>query len=112
MIHYTRVIQGLLTYIDQEMASKLTGSLKAWGLQLVTGMASTRVETIFKQYASNPIYTALGFIEGENINVDAIVCELRKAAQKSTATVNIPVLGPYTVGLSDVEALNRYVRGA
>ena len=111
MIHYTRVIQGLLTYIDQEMAGKLAGSLKAWGLQVVSGMAATRAEAIFKMLAANPIFTTLGFIEGENVNVDAIMGELRKAAQKSTATVNIPGLGPYTVGLSDVEALNRYVRG-
>ena len=111
MIHYTRVIQGLVTYVEQEMAGKLAGSLKAWGLQVFAGMAAMRAEQIYKAISAIPAFTVLGFVDGENVNVDAIMGELRKAAQKGAATINIPVLGPYTVGLSDVEALNRYVRG-
>ena len=111
MIHYTRVIQGLLTYIEQEMAGKLAGSLKAWGLSVLAGIAATKAEPLFRMIAANPVAAALGLVEGENVNVDVIMGELRKQAQKGTATVNIPMLGPYTVGLNDVESLNRYIRG-
>lgn len=111
MIHYSRVIQGLLMYIENEMASKLAGSLKAWILRGMADIASTKAESLFRILAGNPIVTALGLIDGENVNVDAIMGELRKQAQAGPATIDIPWIGPYTIGLSDVDALNRYVRG-
>lgn len=111
MIHYSRVIQGILLYIQNEMAGKLAGSWKAWMLNVVAGMAATRAEAMFGELAKNPALVALGIIEGENVNVDAIMAELRKQAQNSTATIQIPILGPYTVGSADVDALNRYIRG-
>lgn len=111
MIHYSRVIQGILLYIQNEMAGKLAGSWKAWMLNVVAGMAATRAEAMFSKLAEHPAVAALGLIEGENVNVDAIMAELRKQAQNSTATIQIPILGPYTVGIADVNALERYIRG-
>lgn len=111
MIHYSRVIQGILLYIQNEMASKLAGSWKAWLLNVVAGMAAARAEALYSELAKHPIATALGLVEGENVNIDAILQELRKQAQSSTATIQIPALGAYTVGLNDVNALERYIRG-
>lgn len=111
MIHYTRVIQGLMAYIENEMASKLAGSWKAWLLRGAAGIASAKAEPLFRTLAGNPIVTALGLIDGENVNVDAIMGELRKQAQAGPATIDIPMIGPYTIGVQDVDALNRYVRG-
>lgn len=64
-----------------------------------------------QKLSKNNIVTTLGLIEGENVNVDAIMPELRKQAQNSTATINIPMIGAYTIGLADVDALDRYIRG-
>lgn len=111
MIHYSRVIQGILLYIQNEMAGKLAGSWKAWLLNVVAGMAATRAEAMYAEIAKHPAATALGLVEGENVNVDAVMQELRKQAQNSTATIQIPALGAYTVGLNDVNALERYIRG-
>lgn len=111
MIHYSRVIQGLLVYVENDMASKLAGSWKAWILRGAADIAAAKAEALFRMLAGKPIITALGLIEGENINVDVIIGELRKQAQGGTATVDIPWIGPYTIGLTDVEALNRYIRG-
>ena len=111
MIHYTRVIQGLLAYIENEMASKLAGSWEAWILRGAAGIAAAKAEPLFRKLAGHPIITALGLIDGENVNVDVIMGELRKQAQIGPATIDIPMIGPYTVGLADIESLNRYVRG-
>ena len=111
MIHYSRVIQGLLTYIENEMAAKLAGSLKAWLLRGMVGIASAKAEPLFRTLARNPIVTALGLIDGENVNVDAIMGELRKQAQAGPATIDIQWIGPYTVGIQDVDTLDRYIRG-
>lgn len=111
MIHYTRVIQGLINYIELEIASKMAGSGKAWLVRIVTGLASTRAEQIFRLIAENPIATALGLVEGENVNIDLLMPELRKAARQESATMNFPLIGPITFGLSDVDALDRHIRG-
>ena len=52
------------------------------------------------------------FIEGENIDVDAIYAELLKQAQKSSMTIDLPVIGPITFGTADVESLYRHIVGA
>lgn len=111
MIHYTRVVQGILAYIQNEMASKLAGSWKAWALNILAGMASTKAEPLIRQLSANPVIQALGIIEGENVNVDALMGEMRKQAQNSTATIDIPLIGAYTIGIADVDALDRYIRG-
>lgn len=111
MIHYTRVIQGLLAFIENELASKLNGSWKAWLLRGMASIAAGKAEPLFRTLAGNSIITALGLIDGENVNVDVIMAELRKQAQAGTATIDIPMIGPVTFGLADVESLNRYVRG-
>lgn len=111
MIHYSRVVQGILVYIQNEMAAKLAGSWKAWALNILAGMASTKAEPLMRELGKNNVVKMLGLIEGENINVDALMGELRKQAQNSTATFNIPMIGAYTVGVADVDALDRYIRG-
>lgn len=111
MIHYTRVVQGILCYVKDEMTARLAGSWKAWALGLFAAMTWNNVETLMQKLSKNNIVTTLGLIEGENVNVDAIMPELRKQAQNSTATINIPMIGAYTIGLADVDALDRYIRG-
>lgn len=111
MIHYTRVIQGLVAFIENELAAKLAGSWKAWLLRGMAGIAASRAEPIYRLLADKPIIKTLGLVDGENVNVDVIMAELRKQAQAGTATVDIAMIGPVTFGLPDVEALNRYVRG-
>lgn len=111
MIHYTRVVQGILAYIQNEMASKLAGSWKAWALNILAGMASTKAEPIMRKLGEHPAIKMLGLIEGENVNIDALMPELRKQAQNSTATIDIPIIGAYTIGVADVDALERYIRG-
>ena len=110
MLHYSRVIQGIANYIDAELVSKLAGSWKAWVFGGMAGIAVGRAEQVFMSLKDNAIMVALGLVEGENINVDVLHSELKKQAQKGTATVTLPILGPVTFSASDVDALFRYIR--
>lgn len=110
MIHYSRVIQGIARYIDNELVAAFSGSWKAWMLGGAAGIAMGKAEKIFDAIKGNAILTALNVVEGENINVDAIVAELRKQAQKGTATATLPIIGPVTFGPADVDALYRYIK--
>lgn len=110
MIHYTRVLQGIASFIDNELVGKLAGSWKAWLLGGLAGIAMSNGERMFNQYKDMPVLAALGLVDGENINVDAIYAELKKQAQKGTATATFPMIGAVTFGPADIDALYRYIK--
>lgn len=112
MIHYSKVLNGLAAYIDAEIAGKMNGSWKAWVVRSAAALASARAESVYHTVSQHPIALALGIVDGENVNVDAILAQLRIQAQRGTATANLPLIGPVTFGISDVDALERYIKGA
>ena len=109
MVHYSKVVQGIATYIDNELVGRLAGSWKAWAVGGLAGIALTRADQLFHSIKNNAFITALGLVEGEMINTDLLMGELRKQAQKGTATVNLPLIGAVTFGTADVDALHRYI---
>lgn len=109
MIHKSKVLQGIANYVDAEIVSKMAGSWKAWLVGGAAGLVVARADNLITALSSNPIAIALGLVEGENIDVDAIIAELRKQAQKGTATVVVPLIGPITFGPSDVDSLYRHI---
>jgi hypothetical protein len=112
MMHYTRVIQGLTAYLDAEILSKLHGSLKAWMIGAILEAIGDSAENVYRQIQSIPLIDALNIIDGENVDVDRAYALLRKQAQRSPATEKIPLLGPITFSISDVDALFRHIKGA
>ena len=111
MLHYSRVIQGIANFIDSEIVGKLAGGWKAWAFGGMASIALSRAEQTFMAIKSNPVVAALGLVEGENINVDILYAELKKQAQKGTATATLPIIGPVTFGPADVDALFRCIKG-
>ena len=112
MVHKSKVLYGIAGYIDDEIVSRLAGSWKAWAVGGLAGIAVSRADALFTQYANNPIVKGLGLVDGENIDVDIIIAELRKQAQRGTATVDIPLIGPVTFGPADVDSLHRHIMSA
>ena len=112
MIHKSKVMRGIGTYVDDEIVAKMAGSWKAWVVGGLTGLATARADALIGQLTSNPIVAALGVIDGENIDVEALYAELIKQAQKCSATIDVPVIGPITFGVADVESLYRHIMGA
>ena len=112
MVHYKKFIQGITQYIDEEFISRFTGSWKAWLLGTATALAAARMDNIFKVLRDNAALKVLGLVDGENIDAEAVLAELKKQAQKGTATVSLPVLGAVTFGPEDVDAIYRNIMGA
>lgn len=112
MTHYTRVIHGLMAYADAEILSKLNGSLKSWMIGAVLEAIGSSAESVYRKIQSIPMIDALGIIDGENVDVDRLYSLIRKQAQRSPATANIPLLGPITFSASDVDALYRHIKEA
>jgi hypothetical protein len=112
MIHKSKVLYGIASYIDDEIVAKLAGGWKAWVVGGMAGIAVSRADGLLSQLANNPMVKALGLIDGENIDVETIYEELRRQAQKGAATVELPMLGVITFSVSDVDSLYRYIKGA
>lgn len=109
MVHYSKVINGLMSYVDNEIVGKLNGSLKAWGIGIAAGILGKRAEQMYAALRENPVLTSLGLIDGDMIDVESIYSEALRMAQRGSATVSVPMLGGITFGPSDVEALYRYI---
>ena len=111
MIHFSRVINGAVNYIDNEIVSQMNGSLKGWGLGIVTGLMAKRAEQLFVELRQNPLIASLGVVDGEMIDIEAIYAEALRIAQKGSATVNLPMIGAVTFKASDIESLYRHIMG-
>lgn len=96
-------------YIDDEIISKLSGSWKAWAVGGMAGIVVARASNLMTQYANHPMVKAIGLIDGENIDVETIITELRKQAQRGAATIDIPIVGPVTFTATDIDSLYRHI---
>ena len=112
MVHKSKVLNGIAAYVDAEIVSKMAGSWKAWVVGGAAGLAVARADALIGELGKNPMVTALGLMQGENIDVEGIYAELLKQAQKGSATVDLPVVGLITFGVADVESLYRHIMGA
>lgn len=111
MIHYSKVLNGIAAYIDRELAAQFTGSMKGWILSAVGGIVAARAGQIISTLMEHPVLKAMHIVDGEMIDEELLFNSLVAAAQKGDATVSIPVLGPITFSVNDVEALHRYIIG-
>ena len=111
MIHYSKILNGLAEYIDKELASQFSGSMKGWIIGAVGGIVAARAGQAMATLMEQPVLKAMHIVDGEMIDEDLLFSSLVAAAQKGSATANIPVLGPITFNVQDVEALHRYIIG-
>ena len=111
MIHKSRIAAGLATYIDKELAAQFAGSLKGWGVAMAGGIVAARADRVLDVLIQVPAVRALGIADGEMIDDELLFAVLAEAAAKSSATVDVPLLGPVTFTGNDIDALRRYVMG-
>jgi hypothetical protein len=110
MVTYNQVVNGMHKYIDQEIVNKIQG-LPRWGLGVVSGIALSRGANIFNTLKANPIVKMLEVIdENDMIDIDIIYTELKKQADKGTATFNAPMLGTITFTKDDVDKLYHLIK--
>ena len=111
MVHYTKVIQGAVNYADAELISPFNGSAKAWGIGIALGLIAKRADNVFAAIKNNALLTAMGLIDGDMVDIEAVYTEALRMARKGSATVNIPIIGVVTFKESDVESIYRHIMG-
>lgn len=115
MVHYTKVINGLVDYINQDILAQLNGNIVKWVAGTMVELAAQEAEKTFRALANNAMVKALDVIDGENVNVEKIYPILLGQARKGPATLalpGIPLVPPITFTEKDVESLYRHIMGA
>lgn len=111
MVPYTKVISGISRYIDEEIVNKLTGYQK-WVVGAGAGIMLTKATNIFNNLKINPIIKQMELInDKDEVDIETIYREIKKQAQKSAVTVDIPLVGTLTLNEQDVDKLYSMIMG-
>ena len=109
MVTYNQVVNGMTKYIDQEIINKIQG-WQRWALGAGAGIMMTKGSNMFNALKANPIIKMLDVIdENDMIDIDTIYTELRKQAEKGSATFEAPMIGAITLTKDDVDKLYRLI---
>jgi hypothetical protein len=110
MVTYNQVVNGMSKYIDQEIINKIQG-WQRWALGAGAGIMMTKGTNIFNTLKMHPIIKMLDVIdENDMIDIDTIYGELRKQAEKGSATFDAPMIGTITLTKDDVDKLYTLIK--
>lgn len=111
MVAYTKVIDGIAKYVDEEIVKKLIGYQK-WIVGAGAGIMLNKSTNIFNNLKNNPLIKSMELInENDEIDIETIYQEIKKQAQKSAVTVDIPLAGTFTLNEQDVDKLYGLIKG-
>ena len=110
MVTYNQVVNGVAKYIDQEIINKIQG-WQRWALGAGAGIMMNKGTNMFKAFKAHPVVKMLEVIDDNDmIDIDTIYAELRKQAEKGSATFDAPMIGTITLTKDDVDKLYRLIK--
>lgn len=110
MYEYSKVLNGITTYIDREIVDKINGWQK-WVVGSGIGIAMSNSTNVFNELKKNQVVKMLGVIDKDDkIDVEKIYKELKKQARKGAITFDVPLVGTITLNEQDVEKLYQYIK--
>ena len=110
MVTYNQVVNGMTKYIDQEIINKIQG-WQRWALGAGAGIMMNKGTNIFNAFKAHPVVKMLEVIDDNDmIDIDTIYAELRKQAEKGSATFDAPMIGTITLTKDDVDKLYRLIK--
>lgn len=111
MVNYTKVINGLDKFINEEIINKMVGTPKTL-MNVVVGVAVTRATEIFQILKGNSILKTLNLVnENDEIDVEVLYKELKKQVQKTPLIFDLKILGTITLNEQDIDKLYSYIMG-
>ena len=75
MYEYNKVINGIATFIDEEVLTGINGWQK-WVLGSGVGIALSDAEELFNTLKNSELIKVLKIVDGDKVNVDKIYKEL------------------------------------
>lgn len=112
MVTKEQFMNGLLTYIDNEIIPKLSTAGK-WGVGAFVVLASSNGINIINSMLQNDVAKALCITNDDGfIDIDLLSKALTTSSkQYGNLQICIPVLGTMTFGEADIESAKRYIIG-
>ena len=96
----------------EEILSQMKGTWKYWVCGVAAGIASTKTEEMMQTLRDNALAKALGIVDGDEIDVDIILNELRKRSGEGPVDVSIPMIGTIKLTSNDIDLLQKHIRNA
>ena len=110
MVTYNQVVNGMTKYIDQEIVNKIQG-WQRWALGAGAGIMMNKGTNMFNAFKAHPVVKMLEVIDDNDmIDIDTIYAELRKQAEKGSATFDAPMIGTITLTKDDVDKLYHLIK--
>ena len=110
MVTYNQVVNGMAKYIDQEIINKIQG-WQRWALGAGAGIMMNKGANMFNVFKAHPVVKMLEVIDDNDmIDIDTIYAELRKQAEKGSATFDAPMIGTITLTKDDVDKLYHLIK--
>lgn len=105
-----QVINGLISYADNEVMSKLPTSGK-WVMGTAIGLATTKANNLVETLKTNTIVQMLGIVDEKGmIDVESLINAMKQSADKyGNISVDVPMIGKLTFTSSDVDRLRTYI---
>lgn len=111
MVNYSKVINGLEKFINEEIISKMVGTPKIL-MNVVVGVVVARATEIFQMLKENSIVKALKIVnENDEVDIEILYTELKKQVQKVPLIFDFKMLGTITLSEVDVDKLYSYIMG-
>lgn len=106
-----QVINGLISYADNEIMNKLPTSGK-WIMGTAIGLASNKVSNVVDSLVNNSIVKMMGIVDDDGrIDTEALIEAMKMSADKyGKITFDVPMVGKLTFSSADIDSLRTYIR--
>ena len=111
MVPYSKVINGMKRYINEEIISKMAGFPKI-ATEVVMNIAFEKSNDVFVELKNNTWVKMLKIVnEKDEVDVEILYRELKKQAQKAPLVLDIKMIGTLTLNEQDVDKLFNMIIG-
>lgn len=95
---------GVLRYVDNEIANKV-GGVRKWLVIIASTEMTANMDSLLSKLPKN------GYVQEDGmIDIDRLYTDMHRIAEQTgPVTEHIPVIGDVTFNTSDIESLYRYI---
>ena len=95
---------GVLRYVDNEIANKV-GGVRKWLVIIASTEMTANMDSLLSKLPKN------GYVQNDGmIDIDRLYTDMHRIAEQTgPVTEHIPVIGDVTFNTSDIESLYRYI---
>ena len=109
MVNVNKVKNGIAKYLDAEVINKLPG-WKSWVFGAGAILIISKADALIDQFKDHPMVKAMGIMDGDMIDIEALHSAFRKQAQTvGSVDISIPMIGELRMGVQDIDRLYNFI---